>query len=430
MRVKTQHSLVAGCPLHYDGVERGADIPGSVLVAIDCAPSDPVRPREMLVEAETPTMIGAYGAWAAKLVADPPELSFRRPEFSRADLESWRATARGKAEALIASPPWEAQVSARVRDSYELDGLEVEELEWSLPYGPPTGALFLKPAGARERLPAVLGLHDHGGFKYFGWRKIAHAKGALHPLLVEQRAALYGGRSWANELARRGFAVLVHDVFPFGSRRIREGDVDPAIRRNPAGGEPRSISEIIEYNRWTSDYESIVAKSLFSAGTTWPGLYLLEDRAALDYLEGREEVDAGRMGCCGLSGGGMRTAYLSGIDPRIKAAVCVGFMTTWRDFLLHKSHAHTWMAYTPLLPRSLDFPELAGLRAPGALFVQNNNEDPLFTLEEMRRAAAILEEIYAKAGAPERFRAGFYAGPHKFDAAMQEEAFSWLENEL
>ncbi len=44
---------------------------------------------------------------------------------------------------------------------------------WQLPYGPPTEALFLKPKDATGPLPAILALHDHGGNKYFGHRKIA-----------------------------------------------------------------------------------------------------------------------------------------------------------------------------------------------------------------------------------------------------------------
>lgn len=55
-------------------------------------------------------------------------------------------------------------------------------------------------------------------------------------------------------------------------------------------------------------------KSLLSAGTTWPGVYLVEDQRALDVLSGRPEVDATQIGCAGLSGGGMRTMFLGGMD--------------------------------------------------------------------------------------------------------------------
>ena len=52
------------------------------------------------------------------------------------------------------------------------DDLHIEHLSWQLPYGPPTEAVLLKPASAQGRLPGVLALHDHGGNKYFGWRRL------------------------------------------------------------------------------------------------------------------------------------------------------------------------------------------------------------------------------------------------------------------
>ena len=36
--------------------------------------------------------------------------------------------------------------------------------------------------------------------------------------------------NYANELAKRGYAVLAHDAFAFGSRRVRQEEVAAAIR--------------------------------------------------------------------------------------------------------------------------------------------------------------------------------------------------------
>jgi hypothetical protein len=141
-------------------------------------------------------------------------------------------------------------------------------------------------------------------------------------------------------------------------------------------------------------------------------------------------VDATRIGCAGLSGGGLRTVMLAGLDPRIQCAVCVGMMTTWRDYLLNKCQTHTWMCYVPLLPQELDYPEILALRAPLPTLVQSNTEDPLFTLPEMKRADTIMSEVYTKAGAEDRYRFSFYPGGHKFDIAMQEEAFAWFDHWL
>ena len=48
----------------------------------------------------------------------------------------------------------------------------------------------------------------------------------------------------------------------------------------------------------------------------------------------------------------------------------------------------------------------------------------------MKRADAILKEVYRKADAPDRYQASFYPGPHKFDRDMQKEAFEWFDRWL
>jgi dienelactone hydrolase len=376
-------------------------------------------------------MLGAYGPWAANLVGEEPgRWSFRNAKFTAAGMSPWRSGARERVKDCLLQPATGGVPKAQIQHQLEFDGLHIEHLSWQLPYGPPTEAVFLKPAGASGRLPAVLGLHDHGGNKYFGWRKIAQISESIHAMMTSHRSLYYGGVSWANELAKRGFAVLVHDAFAFASRRVRAGDVPAVIRKDLKEVNPESEAEIKAYNNFASDHEHLMAKSLFCAGTTWPGVFAAEDQRALDYLCSRPDVDPSRVGCAGLSGGGLRTAYLGGLDDRIRCACCVGMMTTWRDYLLNKCYTHTWMIYIPGIAPDLDYPEVFGLRAPLPTLVQNNTEDQLFTIGEMRRADSILGTVFSKAGAADRYRCSFHAGPHKFDRAMQDEAFGWLEKWL
>lgn len=378
------------------------------------------------------TLIGAYGPWAAQITGSKPGwCSLRSGRFQ--NLSAWRRQARKRVWACLAPPPALPRPKPRVDARGEYDGLYVEWLSWQLPYGPRTEAVFLKPRSAPkgQRLPGLLALHDHGGKKYFGWRKIAQVSERVHPLVREHREECYGGLAWANEAARRGYAVLVHDAFPFASRRVKVSEVSPAIVRGAQDPGPDEVNEEVDaYNRWAAEHEHVMAKSLFSAGTTWPGVYVREDQAALSILCARPDVDVRRVGCGGLSGGGMRTVYLAGLDERIRCCFCAGFFTTWRDFLLYKSWTHTWMSYAPLLPRDLDFPEILGLRAPKPALVLNCTEDPLFTLAEVKRAGKILAGVYRRAGAPRAFRLSLYPGGHKLDAPMQAEAFEWLERWL
>lgn len=379
------------------------------------------------------SIIGQYGTWAAGLVEEPPLLSLRREQST--GIDAWRTDARAKTAELLASPSQVEAADVQLVGQEQFEGLDIEHLRWQLPYGRATEAILLKPQGATGRLPAVLGLHDHGGNKYFGLRKITRTAARQHPVMVEHQQEYYGSRAWANELARRGYVVLVHDAFAFGSRRVLFQDMAEipwgAVKtEGMSDNDPESREHIEAYNKWAGNHENIMSKSLFCGGTTWPGVFLAEDQAALSVLSARPDVDPSRIGCSGLSGGGLRTVFLGGMDTRIQCAACVGFMTTWRDFLMNKAYTHTWMTYAPLLPRFLDFPEILGLRAPLPTMNQSCTEDDLYTLPEMQRADVMLQEVFAQAGAPENYSGQFYPGGHKFDETMQADAFAWLDRWL
>jgi hypothetical protein len=375
------------------------------------------------------SIIGAYGPWAATLHNNKlPRQSFRNDAFK--DIEGWRKKTKQLLLERMSVPDIGSTPSVEVKKQYTYDGLHVEELSWQLPYGRPTKAILLKPANARGRLPAVLAFHCHGGNKYFGTEKITRTPDEQHPMMKEHQEFYYGGRAWANELAKRGFVVLVPDAFTFASRRVMLQDVPESLRNGLNDTEPDNQKNIDAYNDWAANHEHVMAKSLFCAGTTWPAVFFAEDKVALDILCARPDVDAEKVGCGGLSGGGIRTDFMAGLDPRIKCSVTVGFMTTWKDLILNKSYTHTWMTYVPQLPNELDFPEILGLRAPLPTLVLNDKEDFLFTMPEMQEADRMLGEVFEKAGAREKYKCSFYPGPHKFDRDMQEEAFAWWEKWL
>ena len=383
------------------------------------------------IEAQTrPNMVGSYGPWLADQVLgnSPGRLSFRTGKWK--NVGEWQKAGRKRLLELVAPVDLGGTPKVTVTSRTTYDGLDVEFLSWQLPMGPTTEAVFLKPTGAKGRLPAILGLHDHGGMKYMGWRKIVRTDDKPWAVQEKHQANYYGGVGWANEIAKRGYAVLVHDTFPFASRRVLVKDVLDSVKAGGVDPAPEDVEGIAKYNAFAGAHEHIMEKSLISAGTTWPGVYLVEDQRALDVLASRPDVDSSRIGCAGLSGGGMRTVFLGGMDDRIKVAIAVGFMTTWRDFVLDKSFTHTWMTYVPLLPRDLDFPEVLALRAPAATMVQNCREDPLYTLSEMQRADTIMRETFERAKAADRYQCNFYDGGHKFDRAMQTDAFAWFDRFL
>lgn len=400
-----------------------------LLGLMGCGSADP-SPSENSATAMRPNMTGAYGPWLADQVLGtaPGRLSLRSGQYVA--LNAWRSAARKRVLECIAPVDLGGVPEVRVDGATTHDGLDIQFLSWQLPAGPRTEAVFLKPAGATGLLPGILGLHDHGGMKYMGWRKIVRTDDGPWKVQATHQEKYYSGVGWANEIAKRGYAVLVHDTFPFASRRVRVADVPDRIKRAGVDPEPSDEPGIAKYNSFAGQHEHEMEKSLLSAGTTWPGVYVVEDQRALDVLCSRPGVNPARVGCAGLSGGGMRTVFLAGLDDRIKCAVAVGFMTTWKDFLLDKCFTHTWMTYVPLLPRDLDFPEILALRAPKATMVLNCTEDPLYTLSEMKRADGMMADVFKRAKAADRYKCTFYPGGHKFDKQMQGDAFDWFDRYL
>lgn len=357
-----------------------------------------------------------------------PSLSFLAKDWENVD--EWRTETRRKMTELLGFRPKDVPLNSKIESESINDGIVTEEISYDLPYGPRTRGFFLYPEKTRgKRMPGFLALHDHGGFYYFGKEKIIDSQ-IKSQALFEHKKAHYGGRSWANELASRGFAILAVDVSLWGSRRVPMDTVNSDLVSFFQNLEPGSEDYITQFNEyWDSTESSITIATILNSGTCWPGIHLYEDRRSLDYLLTRPEVDPSRIGCAGLSMGGQRTLYLSGMDPRIKYSVCVGFMSTIRDLLRNHIRGHGVGFYVPEMIRLLDLPDVISLHGPAPLMVQYNNQDGLFTLESQRAADNKIARIYSKMSKPENYVGKFYEGRHKFDLEMQEDAFAWLKEQ-
>ncbi|MFI7616672.1 hypothetical protein ACIBP6_36140 [Nonomuraea terrae] len=302
----------------------------------------------------------------------------------------------------------------RVERTWTDGDLRGEELSWTVGFGPRTGAYLLRPRDADGPLPGVVALHCHSSMKWAGKDKIADGPEGPSPEVRRLRDAVYGGRAFAGALARRGFAVLAHDVLAWGSRRF------PLDVPDGPGSEPD------RYDAAAREHEHVVAKHCAALGTSFAGVVAGEDLAAAAYLRSRPDV--GPVGCAGLSGGGLRAGLLGAFDPEIRAVVVAAMMSSYRDLIGTHVHRHTWMLYPPGLPRLGDWPDLVASRAPAPLMVQYALRDELFPEAGMRRAHAVIEERYR--GAPEAYEAVFADVPHSFDVPRQEQAFDWLAARL
>jgi len=326
-----------------------------------------------------------------------------------------------------------------VDGQWQTDGVAGEAISWSTGYGPRTAAWVLKPAGATGRLPGIVALHDHGAFKFYGKEKIATGPGPVHPVIQAHWDRAYGGRAFADALAREGFVVLVHDTFLWGSRRfplqampdgiLNLTEVSRSIWEPADPNDPLAV-EIARYNAAAGHHEHIVEKYANLLGTTLAGVVAHEDRVAVDYLASRSDVVPDSLGCIGLSGGGNRAALLAATCDRLAAAVVVGLMSSYDGLLDHNVADHTWMLFPHGWSRHGDWPDVAASRAPLPLLVQYDLDDGLFTQDGMRAAHERIAAHYRSVGAPDAYVGEFHPGPHKFDLPMQRSAFGWLAQNL
>ena len=329
-------------------------------------------------------------------------------------------------------------IDPRVERTWRIDGIAGEEISWSVGYGPRTHAWLLRPASQTGPLPGVLAFHDHGVFKFLGKEKIADGPNGPDPLLGDFRRGGYEDRAFANELARRGFAVLVPDVFLWGSRgfpldvmrKVMSAPHYGWIPLEPAGQFTErtpvaSLADVEIYNRMAMLHEDVVVKYCGLLGSTLAGVVAYEDRVALNYLKSRTDVFDGRTGCIGCSGGGCRAALLKATSD-VDVAVIVCMMSSYRYMLDRHVSCHTWMLFPPGLAARCDWPDVAASRAPSPLMVQYAEEDELFPLEGMRAAHDRISAHYKAVGAPLSYIGQFYQGGHRFDKAMQEAAFDQL----
>ena len=285
---------------------------------------------------------------------------------------------------------------------------------------------FLLPKGVAYPVPGLVVFHAWGGPMLFGKERIVNT-GRDHPQLVAHRNELYSGRFLAEEFAKQGYAVVVIDAHHFGERAPR------GLNGLPTEYDPFDLppSEYDTLNHLVQEQLYLGVRYLNWAGTTWMGVNYWDDSRCIDYLISRPEVDASRIGCTGLSGGGWRTNILAALDRRIKASVSVGWMTTG-DYQ-HVYNFHGAIGTFCLLPgvwNHLDVPDLTILAAPNASMVVSTSEDMLFPPEGQSDAARQIQAGYTWAGCPEHFHHHNPPKPHCYDADIQNEAFAWLNRHL
>jgi dienelactone hydrolase len=355
---------------------------------------------------------------------DRLKLSFLDDEHR--DPAVWRGQARAKVLELLHYAPEPCAPQAEVVSRKDCGDYIREEIRFNTTPVFRVPATVLIPKNAPLPAPGVVLLHSHGGFYMWGREREIDGDDT-HPLLIDMRR-YYGNKAIATELVRRGLVVISIDMFFWGERRmVLEDDPEEWVTR------PAAISSdsVTKFNQRSAASEQLMGRTLLCAGVTWAGIIAWDDIRTVDYLVTRPEVDPRRIGCVGHSVGGLRTAYLAGLDDRIKAAVVCGWMCSFPDQLA--KHVRSTIGLTKIIPgiyRLMDHPDIAALAMPRPLMVINGIQDELFEPDGVRAAHAKLTACYAKAGVPERFRGIIEDRPHEFNAERQADAWQWLDKWL
>jgi dienelactone hydrolase len=393
---------------------------GSALVAGEEALADKVQ-----APAATSADVGSLFPFIRSQAPREFSLSFLRQEFK--DLAIWKRQARGKLLDLLHYAPPRCDPKPEVVEKTDRGDYHQEKVYFNTTPDLRVPAYVLIPKKAQFPAPAVVALHDHGGFYLWGKEKLIESANQ-HSVLTTFKKTYYASNSIAADLTRQGYVVVVIDMFYWGERRLLLDD-DPADWRE----RPASISaeRIKEFNARAAQNEPLVGRTIYAAGFTWSGVMYWDDIRTVDFLLTRPEVDPKRIGCVGLSVGGLRACHLAALDERVKAAVVVGWMASFPAQL--RKHIRNTIGHTKLVPglyRYLDYPDVASLALPSALLVINGSRDALFERDGVKACFDKLAACYQKAGVAEKLRTRLYDRPHEFNAEMQAEAWSWLRKWL
>ncbi len=379
-----------------------------------------------LIRVQSPSVTGADVGSLFPFIQRQAErgtfpLSFLDPRFDT--LAGWTPVARAKVLDLLHYTPPAVDPAPEVVERVDCGDYVRERVWFSTTPDIRVPAFVLVPKGLTGRAPAIVALHDHGGFYLWGKEKLVEVEGE-HPVFTGFRQRYYGGRSIAIELVRQGYIVAVIDMFYWGERRMLLDDDAADWRERPATMPQERIDA---FNTRASQQEQLVGRTIYSAGFTWPGVMCWDDIRTVDYLTSRPDVDPQRIGCVGLSVGAVRAAHLAALDERVRAAVVVCWMTSFPTQL--KRHVRNTIGHTKVVPglyRHLDYPDVASLAMPRPVLYISGAKDGLFDQDGVRASHAKLEACYAKAGVPDRCRTRIYDTPHQFNVEMQAEAWEWL----
>lgn len=350
--------------------------------------------------AETGNYTGPLDGFEAKVAGsklDPVDWTLRRYQemprklafkaTNRKQAEAWQKKLRTKVTELIGGFPSEKSPlqpqTLEVRDypGYRREKFVIETRPGLLSLG-----YLLTPLNASGPVPVVICVPGHG-------RGVDDIVGVDEKGRDRKDKAGYQ-HDFALQVVEAGMAAVAVEPMAFGCRR------DTRTKKKGLGA--------------SACQPSAGAALLF--GETMIAWRVYDVIRTIDWIETRKELDAKRVGCMGISGGGTCTTFAMAVEPRIKSAMVSGYLNTFRDSIL--SLAHCIDNYVPGILQWAEMSDVAGLMAPRPLFMESGDRDSIFPIAASKQCFEETKKIYEVFGKAEAVEHEVFSGEHSFHGKL------------
>jgi dienelactone hydrolase len=313
--------------------------------------------------------------------AAPRRLRFQAR--TRSDAEAWQRELQARLTDLLGGFPGErSPLRPLTLESRSFPAYRREKIVFDSRPGVSVLAYVLTPLRGQTPAPTMICVPGHG-------------RGVDDIVGIDDRGRDRTDRSgyqhdFAIQVIEAGMAAVAIEPMGFGCRR------DPLnAQRGLAqkGCEP-------------------IAGGALMLGQTMIGWRIWDVMRAIDYVASRPDLDASRVGCVGISGGGTATLFAAALEPRLRVAMVSGYLNTFRDSI--GSLAHCVDNYVPGILNWAEMHDIAGLIAPRPLFVESGDADPIFPVQASVASFRAVREIYQVFGAEDRIEQEVFAGDHMF----------------
>jgi cephalosporin-C deacetylase-like acetyl esterase len=168
----------------------------------------------------------------------------------------------------------------------------------------------------------------------------------------------------------------------------------------------------------------------YTRGYTPAGVEVWNAMRAMDYLETRPEVDKGRFGITGRSGGAAMSWFTAAVDERIKVVAPVMGISTYAANVAddtQRRHCDCMFVINTYLH---DMLHQGALIAPRPLYMMHGRQDLLFPVEGYKEFERRVGELYASYGVRGDFKSLEVDTGHQDSDLLRSEAVKWFDKYL